>query len=113
MGAYGGEGTFITTAAARLGLGAASLTPVQSTTPADFDKVSTSLVVTVVLEPIWLISTTSGSKVRKGIPRWIWGAQGNNGCDTYGAQTYVQLSNNNQPSFVAGPWDGVTTPSNS
>lgn len=87
----------------------------------DNDSVATSLsaLPVKVREAIWVISvqTTMGSnqanqffgKMRKGTIRWGFMVSGGNGCDTYDSRKWVQLSSTNGP-WVIGPWDGVSTP---
>lgn len=76
---------------------------------ADFEKVATAATTTVrVREPIWMISSQSARKMRKGTIRWMYMVQGNNGTDLFDNKQWIQLSPTNVP-FIVGPWDGTTT----
>lgn len=83
------------------------------------DAVATAPVVSRVREPIWIISTQTNQKMRKGTVRWWYIVQGGAGCDTFDNKKWVQLgsSRNLAGTFfrgpiAAGPWDGTTTPTN-
>lgn len=116
MSGYGGDGGFIFCRCASLAcpdsLASASSVKVQNVTPADADHVSTAFVTTYTREPLWLVGVNAAGRCRKGQARWLFLVQGGNGCDTLDNKQFVQLSNNNQPAIVAGPWDGVTVPVN-
>lgn len=106
---------------------AASLSPVGTsqtnfvfTFTVDNDSIATSIasVPPRVRDPIWVISnqTTQAvtnqlfGKMRKGTIRWGFMLAGGNGGDTYDGRRWIQLSSLNG-SWVMGPWDGITTPS--
>lgn len=84
-------------------------TRVMSNNLTDPERVATTLVQTKVREPIWIVSVQSGRKMRKGTLRWMYMVQGGNGTDLFDNKQWIQLSPNNI-AFVAGPWDGNTTP---
>lgn len=65
-----------------------------------------------VREPIWVISTQSGQRQRKGSIRWWYGVQGGNSCDTYSSGLYMQAGFGTTGAYVIGPWDGSTFPRN-
>lgn len=78
--------------------------------PAWIDRQRTALVPTKVREPLWVISDAANAyKMRKGTPRWFGLVQGGESGDTYDSKKWIQLSSKAAP-FVAGPWDGSTTP---
>lgn len=106
---------------------AASLAPVGTsqtnfvyTFTVDNDSIATSIfsVPPRVRDPIWVISNQTiqsvanqiFGKMRKGTIRWGFMLAGGNGGDTYDNRNWLQLSSNNG-SWVMGPWDGITTPS--
>lgn len=62
-----------------------------------------------VREPLWVIATQFGRKMRKGTMRWGYAVQGGGGGDLYDDKKLVQLSPTNA-AFVWGPWDEITTP---
>jgi len=73
---------------------------------------------TPVKEPIWICSSQTGSKMRKGTLRWwyivpggITGVLYNNGMYV-GVGTAGASSSSNISPFIVGPWDGVTVASN-
>lgn len=89
---------------------ASAVTSINITTNAgDADKVATAPAATKVREPLWITSIQSSRKMRKGTCRWMYAVQGGNGTDTYDNKKWIQLSPTNAP-FIAGPWDGTSTP---
>lgn len=69
-----------------------------------------------VREPIWIISTQLGSKMRKGTLRWWYVVAGGNSTDTLDGKRWMQGSSASTASaaaLVVGPWDGSTVPSQS
>jgi hypothetical protein len=64
---------------------------------------------TVVGEPIWVISTQSTLKMRKGILRWARLVSSGTATDLYNGGLYIQLSSS-MPAFIVGPWDKKTLP---
>jgi hypothetical protein len=82
---------------------------VLSANPGDSDKVAAYLTTVRVREPIWVVSTSYGKKIRKGTLKWVSAVQGGSSLNLYDAKLYVQLSSQ-LGAFVAGPWDGVTDP---
>jgi hypothetical protein len=81
-------------------------------TPGDADKVATEPLATKVREPLWLISTGSGQRMRKGSVRWVGIVMGGNPNDTYDGGRFIQLHNING-SLIAGPWDQTSVPASS
>jgi len=67
---------------------------------------------TWVAEPVWVGSLNLGSKIRKGTLRWMFWTPTGNGTDTWKNKQFLQLSSA-QLCVMGGPWDGVSTPSNS
>jgi len=65
-----------------------------------------------IREPIWVISTQIGTKIRKGTLRWLYGTEGGVSNATYSSATWIQLSTTVLGTVVAGPWDGTTVPTN-
>lgn len=66
---------------------------------------------TYVGEPIWIVSAQLNQKMRKGTARWLRYIDTGNGTDTYGSKSWIQLDNTtNGTVFLAGPYDGTTTP---
>ncbi len=87
-----------------------------STNSTDPEKVSSSAQTTapLVLEPMFLGSYGTGTKVRKGSPRYIFCINGNVGYDTFGAKQWLSpgppaVGTLNGLSFVM-PYDGSTVP---
>lgn len=84
----------------------------------DAESVSTAVVTTRVREPIWVMTYQLNNKVRKGTLRWMFYVQGGGSSNTYDNLQWVQLGSNIPTlqvcyGVVAGPWDGVSVPSNS
>ena len=80
----------------------------------DPEKVATAATNTFVAEPIYVIchhTVELGNFRRfiKGTLRWMKAVQGGAGSDTLGSLSWIQLSST-LPAFIAGPWDGTTTP---
>lgn len=79
------------------------------------DQVGTAVATTYVREPFWLYLTPftnqlASGRMRKGTPRWLHLCQGGTVNATFDTLEWVVLSSNTIQ-FVAGPWDGATTPS--
>jgi len=67
----------------------------------------------MIREPLWVISTQSGQKMRKGTMRWLAITEGGVSSMTYNSGQYVQLSGGTNISpLVAGPWDGASVAAN-
>lgn len=84
----------------------------------DAESVSTAVVTTRVREPIWVNSWQLNRKMRKGTLRWMFWVQGGGASNTYDNLQWVQLGASGAGfeicyGVVAGPWDGVSVPSNS
>jgi hypothetical protein len=69
------------------------------------DRLATAPVPTKAREPIWIVSTQTNRKMRKGTLRWLWAVGGGNGTDTYDNKQWLQLTPTAIP-LVGGPWDG-------
>lgn len=91
----------------------ASATYVISQNNATVDSIATMQSTTVYVgEPVWIVSGQASSKMRKGTARWLRYIGTGNGTDTYGNKSWIQLGNvSTLVAFLAGPWDGTTTPS--
>jgi hypothetical protein len=81
----------------------------------DVDSVACAFSSVRVREPIFVISSQIGQKMRKGTLRWMFATVGGNGLDTYDSKTWVQVSTNTNGNagtgpFIVGPWDGVSVP---
>lgn len=81
----------------------------------DVDSLACVFSPTRVREPVFIVSTQIGSKMRKGSCRWMFAAAGGNGLDTYDNKTWIQVSGNTNGNlgsgpFIVGPWDGVSVP---
>ncbi len=79
------------------------------------DQVACTPTITYVREPIWLTLTAftaqnSGVRMRKGTPRWLFMCQGGSANATFDSLKWIVCSNT-AAMCVAGPYDGVTTPS--
>lgn len=79
------------------------------------DQVATAPATTFVREPVWLFLTgntnqNGGARMRKGTPRWLFMCQGGSVNSTFDSKQWLILSST-AIMFVAGPYDGVTTPS--
>ena len=79
------------------------------------DQVATAVTTTYVREPIWVYLTgytaqNSGVRMRKGTPRWLFLCQGGSTNATFDTKQWLVLSSSSAM-FVAGPYDGATTPS--
>lgn len=79
------------------------------------DQVATAVSTTYVREPVWIILTAytgqnSGVRMRKGTPRWLFVSQGGSVNSTFDSKQWIILSSSTLQ-FVAGPYDGVSTPS--
>lgn len=73
------------------------------------DMVSTALQPTAVREPIWVVATATGQKMRKGTFRWIYLVGPGGGVSKfYDNKRWVQMSSA-PGAMVLGPWDGATT----
>lgn len=88
--------------------------PVLLANVATVERVATAITTTTVREPIWIISTEVGRRMRKGTLRWMFLVPGGVGCDTYDTRRWVQLSSGTGGDLgvVAGPYDGTSTPTN-
>lgn len=88
-----------------------STTPALATNTSDPERVATAIGPTQVKvrEPLWVVSSQFGRKMRKGTMRWGYLTQGGGGGDLYDDKKLIQLSPTNAP-FVWGPWDETTTP---
>ncbi len=77
--------------------------------PGQSDMISTALQPTAVREPIWVVASSTGQKVRKGTFRWIYAVGPGGGVTKfYDNKRWVQMSSGKGP-FIMGPWDGSTT----
>lgn len=71
-----------------------------------------------VRDPIWIISTQTNQKMRKGYLRWWSFIESGVSCQTYLNATYIQLATPGAGgtvaagSVLAGPWDGASVPAN-
>jgi hypothetical protein len=79
------------------------------------DQVGTAVSTTYVREPIWLYLTPftaqlAAGRMRKGTPRWLQLCEGPAVNSTFDTEQWIVLSSS-AFQFVAGPYDGVTTPS--
>lgn len=79
------------------------------------DQVATAISTTYVREPLWLwLAPTTGQlaagRMRKGTPRWLQLCQGVSVNSTFDTEQWIVLSST-AIQFVAGPYDGATTPS--
>ncbi len=79
------------------------------------DQVATAIATTYVREPLWIwLAPTTGQlasgRMRKGTPRWLQLCQGVSVNSTFDTMEWIVLSST-AIQFVAGPYDGVTTPS--
>lgn len=76
------------------------------------DSVATmQTTVVIVGEPVWIVSAQASSKMRKGTARWLRYVDTGAGTDTYGNKSWIQLGQTTSgTAYVAGPWDGATTP---
>lgn len=63
----------------------------------------------LVGEPIWVISTQSSAKMRKGTLRWARLISTGTALDIYNGGTFIQLSSS-MPAFIVGPWDKRSIP---
>jgi hypothetical protein len=76
-------------------------------------RVTHSVQEQMIREPVWMISTQFGQRMRKGTLRWLAITEGGVSSMTYNSGQYVQLSGgSNNSVLVAGPWDGATVASN-
>jgi hypothetical protein len=77
------------------------------------DQVATAVATTYVREPVWIVACNatqnSGVRMRKGTPRWLFLCMGGASNATFDSKSWIILSPTN-PMFVAGPYDGATTP---
>ena len=79
------------------------------------DQVACTPTITYVREPIWLTLTAftaqnGGVRMRKGTPRWLFMCQGGSANATFDSLKWLVCSST-AAMCVAGPYDGVTTPS--
>lgn len=79
------------------------------------DQVATAPTIQYVREPVWIYSASQAGypRMRKGTPRWLMLTQGMQANQTTDGMKWIVLSSNvvtNGSEFVAGPWDGVSTP---
>lgn len=73
------------------------------------DMISTAPQPTAVREPIWVVATATGQKIRKGTFRWIYVVGPGGGIGKfYDNKRWVQMSNSTG-AMIVGPWDGSTT----
>jgi len=93
-------------------LGQYSTTSLLNLNSGTVDRVATAPVNTAVREPLWIVSTQLNQKIRKGTCRWLYFVNSGGGTDTYDTKRWIQLSSLGL-ALVAGPWDGITTPTNS
>lgn len=94
--------------------GAGSLSIVIAQNTADRETLACTFNTTYLAEDVWVISNQAYSRLRKGVLRWmkVVGVGGNaSGTDTFGGKSWIQLTTTTSP-YIAGPWDGVTTPAN-
>lgn len=94
--------------------GAGSLSPILTQNTADRETLACTFNTTYLAEDVWAISNQPYLRLRKGILRWLKAVTpgGNaSGTDTFGAKSWVQLNTTTAP-YIAGPWDGTTTPVN-
>ena len=68
-----------------------------------------------IKEPIWIASTNTAQRMRKGYLRWAWMTEGGNTDKMFNSNGsfWVQFGggNNGNPSpVVCGPWDGFSIP---
>ncbi len=81
------------------------------------DQVGTASVTTYVRDQLWLYLTPytaqlATGRMRKGTPRWLQLCQGPAVLSTFDSEQWIVLSaNSSNTCFVAGPYDGATTPS--
>jgi hypothetical protein len=81
------------------------------------DQVGTAVTTTYVREPLWLWLTPytaqlASGRMRKGTPRWLQLTQGGTVNSTFDNLEWIILTSaSGVAQFVAGPWDGATTPS--
>ena len=65
-----------------------------------------------IREPVWIVSTQTNRRMRKGTLRWIFLTEGGVSNMTYQSGKWLQLSSNTNACCIVGPWDGLTIPSN-
>lgn len=65
-----------------------------------------------IREAVWIVSTQSTQKMRKGNMRWLLATEGGVSNVTYVSGSWVQLGTSQNGPIVAGPWDGQTVPTN-
>lgn len=93
--------------------GASSFISSEYTT--DPEKVASAATATLLREHPLFYTAYPARKFRKGRPRWLAIAQGNQANDTFGTRAWVQFRDMavNSPSYIPiilGPWDAATTP---
>lgn len=59
--------------------------------------------------PVWINCVQTGNRVCKGVLKWMRSTTGGLSLNTYDSKAWVQLSSGSCP-FIAGPWDGTSTP---
>jgi len=80
---------------------------------ANIGRVQSALQEYLVKDALWVVSTQSAARMRKGYLRWIWMTEGGVSNNTYLGGTWVQLSEAaSSGPLVCGPWDGASIPSN-
>jgi len=94
---------------ATMGTCGSTLTSMLLLNPATVDRVACAYTNVSVREPIWITSTQSGLKQRKGTLRWWYMVQGGNGTDTYDGKRYVQMSSSASLPIIVGPADLTTS----
>jgi len=87
--------------------------PVLAQNAASPDRIACAFVNVSVREPVWVVSTQIGFKIRKGTLRWAYMVQGGNGTDTYDTKRWMQMSSSASIPLVVGPADQTTAPANS
>ena len=93
-------------------LGSYGSTSIIASNTGSVDKVACTPNTIYVREPIWVISTQLGYKMKKGSTRWMSTTLGANSNDCYDGKRLVQLAGGFAGPLVLGPWDGLTVPIN-
>ncbi len=95
-------------------LGAQQSTSVNALIVGNPDRVASVINTTIpvlVREQIWVISTQTGSKMRKGSLRWLFAIQAGTCGALYANGLYVGIaSNSSSGPWIVGPWNGVPAP---